>query len=197
MVRLLSVGLGLFWARLVFAAAPVPTAISMPDFPLPKLALDESGQPAEAGVLRLMRELQAGGLHASDNFETQDNDYVVLSSGSLGLLSAWLEAACKSAGIELPTARQRTYDGTVYANLLEVATGIAASRRFKASLAIPLGVVTCLRANPWGALPGDNQRDAYVILLTDSGFLIYDPPTRQFSRLDAFPNRSSVLKMRF
>jgi hypothetical protein len=46
-------------------------------------------------------------------------------------------------------------------------------------------------------LPGDDQRDAYVILLTDSGFLIYDPPSRQFSRLDAFPNRSSVLRLRF
>lgn len=197
MVRYLSFGLVVLGARFAFGAPPAPDAIVMPDFPLPKVATDENGQPAEAGLLRLMRELQVGGLHASDNFETQDNDYVVLSSESLGLLSAWLEAACKSAGIALPTARLRAYDGTVYANLLEVATGIAASRRFKSSLAIPLGVITCQRTNPWGVLPGDDQRDAYVILLTDSGFLIYDPPSRQFSRLDAFPNRSSVLRLRF
>lgn len=177
------------------ANAPAGT-ITMPDFPLPKFATNSYGQAEQVTVIRLLRELHRGGVHGSDNFDAQDSDYVMVSSGSLGLLSAWLEAACKAGNIQLPLARLRPYDGAVYANLLEAATNIAAARQTKRAFAIPLGVMICTRKKPWGALPGDGERDAYVVLATERGFVVFDPPTRQTALLADYPNNSEVVRIR-
>lgn len=189
-----------FWLALLpgvaGAADPRGPAITMPDFPLPKFATDRYGQAEEIGVIRLLRELHRGGVRGSGNFEAADSDYVVVSSDSLGLLSAWLEAACKSGGIQLPLARLRPYDGTVYASLLETATNIAAARHTQRTLAVPVGVMICTRRKPWGTLPGDGERDAYVIIATERGFVVFDPPTRQSALLADYPNNSEVLKIR-
>src|SRR5581483_3880748 len=157
---------------------------------------NEYGGVAEVGVTRLLRELQIGGVRVGDDFNAADSDYVLVSGESMGLLSAWLEAAVRSAGVQLPIARLRPYDGAVYANLLEVATSIAASRGQRSTLAIPVGVIICDRKKPWGDLPGDGQRDAYILVATERGFLVFDPPTRQVVMLADYPNHSSVVKVR-
>jgi hypothetical protein len=184
-------------APLALRAADAPAnAIKLPDFPLPKFATNSYGQVEQVSVIRLLRELHRGGVHGSDHFDAADSEYVVVASASLGLLSAWLEAACKAGNIQLPLARLRPYDGTVYAGLLESATHIAAARQTKRAFAIPLGVMICKRTKPWGALPGDGERDAYVVLATENGFVVFDPPTRQTALLADFPNNSEVLKIR-
>lgn len=180
-------------------AAPASTpdaTIVMPDFPLPALAVDPYGGTPEASSTRLLRDLFKGGVRSLEVFETVDTEYVLLSSRSLGLLSAWLEAACKSIGVDVARARTQPYNGVVYAEFLEVATSIAANRKLPSARAIPIGVMICRRRKPWGALPGDGARDAYVLIATEHGFVVYDPPTRQCVTLANHPNNSEVLKVR-
>lgn len=173
-----------------------PTGIVMPDFPLPKFAINRYGQPESMGMLRLFGDLRRGGVRGMDNFEMSDNDYAMVASESLGLFAAWLDAACKSAGIELPQARSQAYNGAVYAGLLETATNIAASRQKQQALAVPVGVMICTRRKPWGVLPGDGARDAYVLVATERGFVVFDPPTGQAALLADYPNNSEVERVR-
>jgi hypothetical protein len=186
----------LLWLAVIPGVVGGAGAITMPDFPLPKFAVNRYGQPEEMGMLRLYRDLRRSGVSGMENFETSDNDYAMVASESLGLFSAWLEAACKSGGIELPQARLRSYNGAVYAGLLETATNIAASRHKQQALAVPVGVMICTRRKPWGVLPGDGERDAYVLVATERGFVIFDPPTGQSSLLADYPNNSEVLRVR-
>ena len=136
-------------------------------------------------------------MHFFENFETLDADYALLRSDSLGGLAAWLEAACHAVGFDLRQARDRSYDGTVFARLLGVATSLAALREKKISLAMPIGVMICQRRAVWSDLPGDGSDDAYVLFATDAGMLVYDPPTRQLTSLADFPNKEKILKIRF
>lgn len=145
----------------------------------------------------MLRELQKGGVRGMERFEAVDTSYAVISSGSLRLLSAWLEAACRSLGVEVAQARKNSYDGAAYARLLSTATGIAAARRTDGSLAVPVGVMICLRRKSWGVLPDDGARDAYVVVATERGILVYDPPTRQTSLLADYPNNSEVVMIVF
>ena len=192
-ILLLAISLPLVAGEGAPAAAPT---IKFPDFPLPKFALDEYGQTQRMSMLKLLRLLQQGGVHGMDNFEAANSDYLAVSSDSLGLMSAWLESACRSAGIQLEMARLRSYDGAVYANLLEVATSIAASRKVASDASVAVGVLYCTRDKPWGLLSGNGERDAYIIFATEIGFMVYDPPTRQLVSLAEFPNNESVLKVR-
>lgn len=177
-------------------AASAPATLQLPAFPLPALVRD-GGPPKEFSAGRLLRELHRGGVHGSEHLETSDADYALLRSDSLGLLSAWLEAACQSVGFNLLQARPHHYDGAVFARLLAVATAVAALREGDISLAMPIGVVMCLRESAWGDLPGDGAADAYVLFATDTGMLVYDPPTRQLSPLADFPNKSRITRIRF
>jgi hypothetical protein len=190
----------MFWKTSLFvliaAAAVAADQINLPGFPLPEFARDKHGNPMEMGFMGLYRELQKGGVRDWQQIEAVDSDYTVIASSSMGLLSAWLETTCQSVGLDLPQARTGAYDGSVYARLLTVATGIAATRQSTAPLAMPLGVMICIRRHSWGVLPGDGQRDAYVIVATERGFLVYDPPTRQMAPLAEFPNNSEVLRIR-
>lgn len=178
------------------ARAAAPDVLAMPDFPAPPLSLDRKGRPAETSAMGLLRNLHSAGVRALDNFEAVDSDYAVLASDSLARLTTWLEAACTGVGVDLAQARTGQYDGGVYARLLGVATSIAASRDRKGKLAIPVGVLICKRTQPWGAVPGDGNRDAYVLFATEVGLMVYDPPSRQLSTLGDFPNKLEVLRVR-
>ena len=178
------------------AHAAAPDVLAMPDFPAPPLSLDRKGRPAETSAMGLLRNLHSAGVRAVDNFEAVDSDYAVLASDSLARLTTWLEAACNGVGIDLPKARTGQYDGGVYARLLGVATSIAASRDRRGRLAIPVGVLICNRSKPWGAVPGDGVRDAYVLFATEAGLMVYDPPSRQLSALGDFPNKLDVVRVR-
>jgi hypothetical protein len=168
----------------------------LPAFPVPALVRD-GGPPKEISSMRLLRDLYRGGVKASDNFEAVDADYALLRGESLGNLAAWLESACKSVGVELRLARTGTYDGVVFARLLAVGTSLAALREKDIRLAMPIGVLICQRDAAWGELPGDGAEDAYVIFATDSGMLVYDPPTRQLAALSDFPNKARISRIRF
>lgn len=176
--------------------AAAPENFKLPPFPLPAFVA-EGGRPTEITSTRLMRELHQAGLHGFDNFETADADYALFRSDSLGVLSAWLESVCGSVGFDLSRARSQNYDGTVFARLLDVATSVAALQVEKRALAMPIGIVICSRASRWGELPADNASDVYVIIATDDGMLIYDPPTRQLVPLADFPNKSKIVQIRF
>ncbi len=183
-------------STVAFAAGEKGASIDMPDFPLPGYAKNKYGEPDAAGLLRLLRDLQKGGLKSYDQIEVADAEYGIIDSKSLPLISAWLEAACKSVGLNLAQARTGTYNGAVYARLLEVATSIATQRKSDSKFAVPIGVIICKRTNAWGALPGDEQRDAYILIATERGFLVYDPPTRQLCQLADYPNRTDVVRIR-
>ena len=191
---------GLFLVSLSLATGATPpgpaTQINFPDFPLPKFATDEYGHTQRMGLLRMRRDLQKGGIHGTDSLQAADTEYLMVSSQSLGLLSAWLEASCKSAGIQMELARLRAYDGAVYANLLQVATSIAAARKSSTDAAIPVGVMICKRDKPWGVLSGNGEQDAYIVVATEQGFMVFDPPTRQLVSLADYPNNATVLKIR-
>jgi len=158
--------------------------------------VDQKGRLVETSAMGLLRNLHSAGVRAVDNFEAVDSDYAVLTSNSLSRLSTWLEAACAGVGLDLSQARSGHYDGAVYARLLGVATSIAASRDRRGKLAIPVGVLICKRTSPWGAVPGDGNRDAYVLFATESGLFVYDPPSRQLSALGDFPNKPDILRVR-
>jgi hypothetical protein len=170
--------------------------IKLPAFPMPMLVLD-GGPPREISSVRLLRELHRGGLSGFKNFETSDTEYALFRSDALGNLGAWLETACTSVGFDLLQARTRNYDGTIFARLLQVGTSLAALREKRLSLAMPVGVLVCQRAIAWGDLPADRAEDAYVVFVTEVGMLIYDPPTRQLTSLSDFPNKPTILKIRF
>ena len=183
----------------LFAAggrAAAPTMFSLPAFPVPALVRD-GGLAKEISSMRLLRDLYKGGVKASDNFEASDTDYALLRFDSLGNLAGWLETACKSVGLELPRARARAYDGVVFSRLLSVGTSLGALRESDIKLAMPVGVIVCQRDVVWGDLPADGAVDAYVIFATDTGILVYDPPTRQLAALADFPNKARISRIRF
>ena len=193
MKRLLS---ALLFLAAGLGPAAAPASLQLPAFPLPALVRD-GGPPKEFSPVRLLRELHRGGVHGSDNFETSDGDYALLRSDSLGTLAAWLEAACQSVGFDLLQARARDYDGAVFSRLLAVATSIAALRERDITLGMPIGVLVCHRDTVWGDLPADGADDAYVLFATDTGMLVYDPPTRQLTPLADFPNKARISRIRF
>lgn len=179
-----------------FGATAAPGSLQLPAFPLPVL-VREGGPPKEFSSMRLLRELHRGGVRGSGNFEAMDADYALLRGDALGPLAAWLETACKAVDFDVLAARTRGYDGTVFARLLNVATSLAALRQKDISLAMPIGVLTCRREVAWGDLPADGADDAYVIFATDTGILVYDPPTRQLSPLADYPNKAGIVRIRF
>ena len=187
---------GLVLSEPAMAAGAGTDEIRLPEFPLPAFAMNKYGVKEAVGVVRLLRELHKGGVSVSNQFEASDNEYAIIASSSLPLLAAWLEVTCKSVGLDLAQARSGSYDGSVYARLLQVATSIATARKVDATLAMPIGVMICQRRRAWGALPGDGQRDAYVVIATERGFLVYDPPTRQCSTLADYPNHDEVVIIR-
>lgn len=184
------------WAATTLGVSAAQANLQLPAFPVPALVRD-GGPPKEISSMRLLRDLYRGGVKASDNFEAVDADYALLRAESLGNLAAWLELACKSVGLELAAARGRSYDGVVFARLLSVGTSLAALREKDIRLAMPIGVLICQRDAVWGQLPADGAEDAYVIFATDSGMLVYDPPTRQLAFLNDFPNKARISRIRF
>jgi hypothetical protein len=186
----------LFWVSAAVAVAAAPAKFQLPGFPLPAL-VREGSSPKEISSLRLLRDLFRSGVKATDNFEAVDSDYALLKGDSLGNLAAWLESACTAVGYEIQRARGLPYDGVVFARLLAVGTSLAALREKEINLAMPIGVVVCKRAAAWGELPGDGADDAYVIFATDAGMLLYDPPTRQLTALEDFPNKAGITSIRF
>ena len=69
-------------------------------------------------------------------------------------------------------ARQRPYDGTTIARLLETGATLAAVRWDNSGLAMPIGLLICTRRKAWGSLPGDGR----IIIHTDDQ--IGDPEER-------------------
>jgi hypothetical protein len=171
-------------------------SFQLPAFPTPTLVTD-GGPPTEVSPIRLLRELHRAGLRGFDRLDTLDTDYALLRSDSLGALTAWLDATCGALNYDLSRARTRSYDGTVFARLLDVATSLGALQTQHRALAIPIGVVSCQRAVAWGALPGDGATDLYVIFATENGMTVYDPPTRQMVSLADFPNKAKISQIRF
>lgn len=187
-----------FVLALGFAAptGAAPAELKLPDFPRPAL-VGNGGPPRGISAVRLLRELHRGGVRGSGHLETSDADYALVRSDSLGLLAAWLETACGAVGFDLRQARTRAFDGAVFARLLAVATSLAALRDSESRLAMPIGVLVCTRTAAWGDLPGDGAPDAYVLVATEAGMLVYDPPTRQLANLADFPNKAGILRIRF
>jgi len=173
-----------------------PREILLPAFPSPPL-LRDGGSPKQVTSLRLMRDLQKGGVRGLGRFDAVDGDYALFRGDSLGGLAAWLEAACSALEYDLLGARAKHYDGAVFARMLNMATSLASLRDDSIGLAMPIGVLACRREKAWGELPGDGRDEAYVIFATDEGMLVYDPPTRQLARLADFPNRDAVVKVWF
>ncbi len=171
--------------------------LRMPQFPMPELVTDDFGATKQIGFLKFLHELQKSGVQGLDDVEFLDSSYAVLKSDCLPVLAAWLEAACRSVGVELPLARKGPYDGTVFARLLEVGASLAAVREHGKPLAMPIGLMICKRQHDWGDLGGDGQVDAYVLMETDRGLLVYDPPTRQLVELSQFPNTVDILRIQF
>ena len=172
-------------------------SLRLPRFPLPALVQNDFGETRRVGFLHFLRELQDGGVARLDDIDFVDENYAVIKSASLATLAAWLEAACSCIGIDLRQARAGQYDGMVYARLLEVATSLAEVRAHGEPLAMPIGVLICRRRQAWGELPGDGRRDAYTLIATERGLLVFDPPTRQLSALSEFPNNTDVFKIQF
>jgi len=187
----LACALSLVLARL--GAAP---AIRLPGFPAPPLVV-EDGEPAEITSVRLLRDMFRGDVHGIKDFDTVDADYVLLRGDSLNLLAAWLEAACEGVHFNLRDARDHEYDGTVFARLLDVAASLGTLQAQTRPFALPIGLMICRRTARWGELPSDGRDDAYIIVDTDVGMLVYDPPTRQLSPLSDFPNKESIRRIRF
>lgn len=186
----------LFAAPLMTQLAGASARFELPAFPLPAL-VREGGATVEISTTRLLRELHRGGVRGSGNLETVDAEYGLLRSDSLDKLAGWLEGACKSVGFDIEKARVQPYDGSVHARLLNMATSIATLQADGSRLAIPIGILVCERREKWGDLPGDGARDAYVAFVTEDGVMVYDPPTRQLSKLSEFPNRDKILRVRF
>ena len=187
----------LLFAGLPLGALAGPPPLRLPDFPVPALAQDQFGATKRIGLLWFMRGLHEGGVHGYEDIDLVDLEYALVQSESLPSLAAWLEAACRCLGADLHQARQGPYNGMVYARLLEVGACMALVRGRELPLAIPIGVMICQRRRAWGDLPGDGERDAYIIIATERGLLIYDPPTRQLCALADFPNTSTVYKIQF
>ena len=172
-------------------------SLSLPQFPLPALVQNDYGETKSIGFLTFLREVREGGVVGLEDIDFVDKEYAVLESRSLAELAAWLEAACKCVGVDLPNARAAAYDGLEYARLLEVATSLAVMREHGKQLAMPIGVLICRRRQPWGDLPGTGEREAFLLIATERGLLVYDPPTRQLSELSKFPNHGDVFKIQF
>jgi hypothetical protein len=176
--------------------AAAPGRLELPAFPVPSF-VREDGATVEVTPTRILRELHKGGVRGLGNLETVDSDYGLLRQDSLGVLAAWLESACRSVGFDLTQARQQPYDGSALARLLTVATNLAGLQAEGHALAAPIGTLVCERRSKWGDLPADGAIDAYVIFATEAGIMIYDPPSRQLTALNEFPNRERILRIRF
>ncbi len=180
------------------AARAADREIALPAFPQPPLAGET--RPQSMSSVRLLRELQRGGVRGLDRFDAMDGYYAVFRADGLAGLAGWLELACRALDFEVGEARAGHYDGSVFARLLNMATSLAALRAEvlrDERLAMPIGVLACRREEAWGVLPADGGEDAYILFATDEGLLVYDPPTRQLARLSEFPNRGAVIRVWF
>lgn len=183
-------------AALALAAAHAAEApFQLPPFPKADIVV-QNGLPKEISSTRLLRELHKGGLTGFGSLETNDADYALLRRDTLGLLASWLEATCTAVGFNLPDSRRASYDGTVFGRLVSVGAALGRGSE-ETKLALPIGLAFCQRKEPWGAIPGDKATDAYILLATEGGMLVYDPPTRQFCPLAEFPNRKNITRIRF
>jgi hypothetical protein len=180
----------------IAGAARAAENFQLPVFPTPKLVA-EGGPAIEVSPIRLLRELHRAGLRGFDRLDTLDTDYALLRSDSLGALTAWLDATCGAIHYDLSQARTRSYDGTVFARLLDVATSLGTLQGRHRPLAMPIGVVACRRTAAWGLLPADGANDVYVIFATENGMMVYDPPTHQMVALADFPNKTKITQIRF
>ncbi len=190
------------WRFVLLALFPLLAAgdrpsLLLPQLPPPQLVQDKFGAVRRIGLLWFMRGLQEGGVRGYEDLDLVDAEYVVIDSRSLPTLAAWLEAACRSVGADVRQARQGPYDGMIYSRLLEVGASLSSLRERDTPLAMPIGVIICERRRAWGAVPGDGARDAYILIATERGLLIYDPPTRQLCPLADYPNNSTVFKIQF
>lgn len=194
-VRILAL---LLLAGPLAARDPGATGFRLPGFPMPKLAADDVGTPRRFGLLRFMRELYAGGVanETVSDLNLLDDDYAVIDRSSLPGLAGWLEATCQAVDFNLPGARSGHYDGTVLGRLLQTGASLAAVRE-NTQLAMPIGIIICTRAKPWGSLPGDGRRDAYALIATEQGLQVYDPPSRQLAPLADFPNVPTIATIQF
>lgn len=177
------------------AVRAADATLQLPPFPRADIVV-QNGLPKEISSTRLLRELHKGGLTGFGNLETMDADYVLLRKDTLGPLAAWLEATCTAVGFDLPGARKASYDGTVFGRLTSVGAALGRGAA-ETKLALPIGLAFCRRQEAWGDVPGDRASDAYILLATEGGILVYDPPTRQFSTLVDFPNRKNITRVRF
>lgn len=177
------------------ALPAAPGEMALPAFPRPPLA----DTPKPMGSVRLVRELQRAGVRGWDILDASDGDYAIFRDDGLGGLAAWLETACRSLDVNVARARaaEDAYNGAVFARLLNVATSLASLRDGAIDMAMPIGALYCHRGSAWGDLPADGRADAYVVFITDAGMMVYDPPTRQLSRLADFPNRGRVSRVSF
>lgn len=189
--------LALLWLAVASTLAGAAPALSLPRFPSPALVQDDYGEARSMGFLTFLRQVRSAGVRGVDDIEFVDSEYAVLQSASLSTLAAWLESASRCVGVDLPRARLGSYDGLEYARLLQVATSLAILRERGRNLAIPIGVLLCNRRHDWGDLAGDGDRDAYMVIATERGLLVYDPPTRQLSELSKFPNHDEIFKIQF
>jgi len=187
----------LLLVTLPVGASAAKARFQLPEFPTPALAQDRFGTAKRIGLLWFLRGLHECGVKGYEDIDLVDLEYGVLESSSLPLLSAWLEAACHCVGADVRRSREGPYDGMAYARLLEVGASLALMRDRDTPIAVPIGVLICQRRRPWGELPGDGARDAYILIATERGLLIYDPPTRQMCALADFPNNATVYKIQF
>jgi hypothetical protein len=182
------------FSLLFVTVAPMVVAATatfqLPAFPVPALG-------AEVSSIRLLRELHHAGLSGFDRLETADNDYALLQGDALASITSWLDATCAALNYDLRRARARSYDGTVFGRMLEVATSLGVLQQGARPLAIPIGFLACRRAKAWGQLPGDGANDVFVVFVTETGMMVYDPPTRQLCPLSDFPNKTTISRIRF
>jgi hypothetical protein len=179
-----------------WAAAPGPE-LRLPAFPVAAF-VEEGGRPKEMNSMRLLREVFRGGVRIGEQFDTVDADYGLLRQGSVEHFAAWLETACQGFGFDLFKLRSRVYDAATFSRLLEVAASLGALQDKTARpLAVPIGLLLCKRDAAWGELGRDGSLDAYIVFATESGIMVYDPPTRQLTNLADYPNKAGIQHIRF
>ena len=123
-----------------------------------------------------------------------DRQYVYITEKWFDDVIQWTEEFIQAQVPELDLDRQQPlgYEET-FALLASNVANLAVAKRYNIKSSVLIGLLVADSKQPWGKIPADNKRRAYVVCLTQDGGIVYDLLTRQKVPFESFANYDFIV----
>lgn len=129
--------------------------------------------------------------------ELEDLNYFVLQEPWFDKKLQWFRWLMDQVGITPEQLRSQNFDGDNVARLWMTVAEAQLSLDFDLPAQIPIGYIRMRCEQPWETIPGDGKDRNFLLLMTDSGYLVFCPHAGHRSFLKTHPNRASALRILF